>query len=231
METCRAWRPAGKVTGRGYYNEGAGFGVPEHLRDAKAETKERSWKAKSCCRVAERRSARLLILLKQVSADSETYQHQHIPQEMAALLKVVEGGKEGSAPPSTAIGTAVLDTILKTYLLSWAEDACACRACGLQAGDLTGRKFIQRLRNIFQCTQEEIVLRLGIAKVVGIITAGEWKNKPEHWKGMPRAGVMVSWDDSVLPIEVAEEMDLVQMEGSVADERRTQRMMKWKRTR
>ncbi|CAE8719988.1 unnamed protein product [Polarella glacialis] len=108
--------------GRGYYNEGAGFGVPEHLRDAKAETKE-----------------------------------------MAALLKVVEGGKEGS--------------------------------------------------------------------VVGIITAGEWKNKPEHWKGMPRAGVMVSWDDSVLPIEVAEEMDLVQMEGSVADERRTQRMMKWKRTR
>ncbi|CAE8702396.1 unnamed protein product, partial [Polarella glacialis] len=108
--------------GRGYYNEGAAVGVPEHLRDTKAEEKE-----------------------------------------MSKLLKVVEGGKAGS--------------------------------------------------------------------VVGIITAGEWKNKPEHWKGMPRPGVMVSWDDGELPIEVAEQMDLVQMEGSVADERREQRLQKWKRTR
>eukprot|EP00439_Symbiodinium_sp_Y106_P044885 s2044_g5.t1 len=76
--------------GRGYYNEGAGQGVPKHLRNM---TQERG------------------------VADSWEW------EELDGMLKVIEGGSEGY--------------------------------------------------------------------VVGIITAGEWMNRPPHWKGQPRPGIMV----------------------------------------
>eukprot|EP00931_Biecheleriopsis_adriatica_P118116 TRINITY_DN9357_c0_g1_i1.p1 TRINITY_DN9357_c0_g1~~TRINITY_DN9357_c0_g1_i1.p1 ORF type:complete len:187 (-),score=47.14 TRINITY_DN9357_c0_g1_i1:94-654(-) len=105
--------------GRGYYNEGAGLGIPDHQRD--------------------------------VDEDQE---------ELDGLLKVIEGGNEGV--------------------------------------------------------------------VIGILPKGEWANRPPHWKGQPRAGVMVSWDEAELPIEVVEEADLEQLEGSVSAMHIQQRKLKWK---
>eukprot|EP00434_Breviolum_minutum_P030754 symbB.v1.2.027200.t1/scaffold2716.1/size72468/7 len=90
--------------GRGYFNEGGGYGVPEHQRDEREEA-----------------------------------------EELAKLPKVVEGGSEGY--------------------------------------------------------------------VVGILPAGEWANRPKGWKGRPRPGVMVNWDDDQYPIDVTEEMFLTQVEG------------------
>jgi len=55
--------------------------------------------------------------------------------------------------------------------------------------------------------------------VMGVISAGEWPNRPPLWKGRPRAGVMVSWDDASLPIDVAEESDLDILDTSLTEKR------------
>lgn len=49
--------------------------------------------------------------------------------------------------------------------------------------------------------------------VVGILPAGEWANRPPGWKGQPRPGVMVNWDEATYPIDVTEEMFLEVIEG------------------
>merc|ERR550537_1501033 len=55
--------------------------------------------------------------------------------------------------------------------------------------------------------------------VCGVIFKGEWMNRCRYWKGHARPGVMVSWDDQVLPIDVAEEADLEKLEGSFSPRR------------
>ncbi|CAJ1462101.1 unnamed protein product, partial [Effrenium voratum] len=107
--------------GRGYFNEGGGYGVPDHQRDFKKEKQERR-----------------------------------------ELSPVIEGGSEGY--------------------------------------------------------------------VVGIITAGEWANRPKGWKGQPRPGVMVNWDEATYPLDVAEEMFLTEVEGeSLSELHIRQRKKRWRR--
>uniref|UniRef100_A0A7S4SA03 Uncharacterized protein n=1 Tax=Alexandrium monilatum TaxID=311494 RepID=A0A7S4SA03_9DINO len=108
-------------SGRGYFNEGAGEGVPPHLRD---ESEDR--------------------------------------MELAAMEKIVEGGEEGT--------------------------------------------------------------------VAGILLKNEWINRPKHWKGHHRTGVMVSWDSADLPMDVAEETELEVIEGSLGA-RRSEQLRMEKRAR
>lgn len=66
--------------------------------------------------------------------------------------------------------------------------------------------------------------------VVGILPAGEWANRPPGWKGEPRPGVMVSWDEASYPIDVAEEMFLTKIDGeSLSKLHITARKMKWRK--
>lgn len=62
--------------------------------------------------------------------------------------------------------------------------------------------------------------------VVGIIPTGEWGNRPRHWKGTPRAGIMVNWDDAEMPMDVAETFELEITDSSQGDKLIAQRKAK-----
>lgn len=53
--------------------------------------------------------------------------------------------------------------------------------------------------------------------VAGVIHAGNWEQRPSHWKGVPRPGVIVSWDAKNLPMDVAEESELEMMDSTVSE--------------
>lgn len=83
------------------------------------------------------------------------------------------------------------------------------------------RRELEELQKVIEGGEEGVV--------VGILPAGEWFNRPKHWKGRPRPGVMVSWDDASLPIDVAEETFLEELEGSVSAQHIMKRKLKWRK--
>eukprot|EP00913_Durusdinium_trenchii_P000264 g239.t1 len=134
--------------GRGYFNEGGGYGVPQHQRDEEEEPCGGGTHFQGCA------------LLKDFFPSGPKSFLQEA-EELERLPKVVEFGSEGY--------------------------------------------------------------------VVGILPAGEWANRPPGWKGEPRPGVMVSWDEASYPIDVAEEMFLTKIDGeSLSKLHITARKMKWR---
>mmetsp|Transcript_99489 Transcript_99489/g.197147 ORF Transcript_99489/g.197147 Transcript_99489/m.197147 type:complete len:194 (+) Transcript_99489:85-666(+) len=59
--------------------------------------------------------------------------------------------------------------------------------------------------------------------VCGIIKKGEWAQRPLHWTGHKRPGVMVSWDDANLPMDVAMEVELELIEAPFREQMAAQR--------
>lgn len=55
--------------------------------------------------------------------------------------------------------------------------------------------------------------------IVGMIPIGHWKNRPKHWKGHKRVGIMVSWEEPTYPIDVVDECYLKLVDRTISDEK------------